>query len=632
MVEESGIVASFAHTARSPASPYYSPEMQPARPRTPRRRPRRGSVERPLDTRLVRGASVVVLAAILLAAFTIARPGSLPPPDLPPAFDGATAASLAAELAARHPDRTPGSPGSLGAARWLTDKLALYGLGVQEDVWRQDVPGLGRVELRNLIAVVPGRTSGAIVVVAHRDNSGRGRGASDNATGTAALVELARPYAAAGTLLERAQPQHTLVFLSTDGGAFGALGAARFARSRLARDALAALTLDGLAGPDRPRLELAGDGSRSPDPALVQTLAARVADEGAGEAARPGLLRQLVDLGVPFAYGEQGPLLGSRIPAVRLTGADDGGRSEAADDPERLDVAQLTRLGRAAEAALGSLDLGAEVVQGSAPSLFLGGRVVRGWALQLVLVAALLPFFAGLLDLVVRCRRLGVAFAPGARALLRHLAVWLAAGLAIVLAAVTGLLPDGPAAPLPPRSQAVSDIPALGLALTVAAAGAVWLLLRRRAGTARPVTAEDELGGYAVALAGLGSITVATALANPFALVFVLPSAYAWLLLPSARGGRGWARDLLYGAGLAGPAVALVSLAHRFALGAGVVPYVLGLAGVGYIPLVTLVLVLCWCAVATQVGAVAAGCYRCDRAERPAVLAPATSPVQARRR
>ena len=45
------------------------------------------------------------------------------------------------------------------------------------------------------------------------------------------------------------RPSHTLVFVSTDGGAFGALGAARFAESSPYRDdALAVISLDAIGG------------------------------------------------------------------------------------------------------------------------------------------------------------------------------------------------------------------------------------------------------------------------------------------------------------------------------------------------------------------------------------------------
>ena len=57
------------------------------------------------------------------------------------------------------------------------------------------MPGLGRVRLRNIAAVAPGQSPDVIVVMAHRDDIGTGPGANDNASGTAALIELARAYA-----------------------------------------------------------------------------------------------------------------------------------------------------------------------------------------------------------------------------------------------------------------------------------------------------------------------------------------------------------------------------------------------------------------------------------------------------
>ena len=59
------------------------------------------------------------------------------------------------------------------------------------------MPASARSRLHNLWAVAPGQSPDAIVVMAHRDDTGVGPGANDNATGTAALVELARDYAQA---------------------------------------------------------------------------------------------------------------------------------------------------------------------------------------------------------------------------------------------------------------------------------------------------------------------------------------------------------------------------------------------------------------------------------------------------
>ncbi len=74
--------------------------------------------------------------------------------------------------------------------------------------------------------------------------------------------------------------------------------------------------------------------------------------------ARPGWLVQLVNLGIPFGYGEQAPFLGREISALRLTTADDGGGDATADTSAGLDRRQFVRLGRAAESILVSLDNG----------------------------------------------------------------------------------------------------------------------------------------------------------------------------------------------------------------------------------------------------------------------------------
>ena len=130
-------------------------------------------------------------------------PAALPPPSLPPTFDGDSALSLAQELSRLHPNRAPGTSGATGAADWLTDKMRFFGfrpnanvhVDAFTDTFEATIPGRGRVPLRNLGFVVKGRSTDTIVVMAHRDDSGLGAGANDNASGTAALLELARIYA-----------------------------------------------------------------------------------------------------------------------------------------------------------------------------------------------------------------------------------------------------------------------------------------------------------------------------------------------------------------------------------------------------------------------------------------------------
>ena len=221
-----------------------------------RRRPRRGSIERPVDGRLYRAALLVLAVPLLLAAFSIRQPTPLPPPPLPPTFDSATTTRLAAALSTQYPDRRPGSSGAAGAAAWFAREMKPFGLPTASDTWEQDVPGLGRVRLQNLWAVAQGKSQDAIVVMAHRDDLGAGPGANDNASGTAALIELARTYARPAPPIQGAvESTHTLVFLSTDGGDYGGVGAERFvAKPPITNRVVAVINLDAIAGAAPARL------------------------------------------------------------------------------------------------------------------------------------------------------------------------------------------------------------------------------------------------------------------------------------------------------------------------------------------------------------------------------------------
>ena len=230
-------------------STYYSPAMATLPPPAERRRPRPGSLARPVNGRLYRGTWLLVALPLLVTAFTVARPGPLPAPQLPPVFDGATALQLAQDLALAHPDRSPGSPDAREAAAWLRGAARALRPERARGPLGGDDPRPGpRASCVNLIAVSPGRSNQTIVVMAHRDNTGAGPGANDNASGTAALIELARSYAttgSAGTPNAAVGTTNTLVFLSTDGGAFGGLGAARFAgRSPYRNRTVAVVNLD----------------------------------------------------------------------------------------------------------------------------------------------------------------------------------------------------------------------------------------------------------------------------------------------------------------------------------------------------------------------------------------------------
>jgi len=557
----------------------------------------------------VRRAALLLVFPLLVLAFTIATPGPFPAQTLPPAFDGASATQLVAELARDFPDREPGTEGSLGAAGWVEERLALYGLPVAEDAWDEDIPGLGTVRLRNLVTVIPGSSSDAILFLAQRDNTGRGPGANDTASGTAALIELGRGFGRLGTIAGRPKPEHTLIFLSSDGGAYGGFGAERFASSSpLRRSVRAVVSLDAIGGSARPRLEISGLAPRSPTPALVRTADVRVADQLGAPPIRPGWLVQLANLGIPFGYGEQAPFLGRKISAIRLTTAGDRGGGAAADTTAGLDRPQFVRLGRAAESILASLDNGIDLAGGTNGYVYLGSRVVRGWAVEFVLLVALVPFFVGVVDLFARARRRRLPLSGALRALRTRLGVWLWVGFAIGLGALAGVFPRGSALPPAPDSPAVTNWPIVGLVVVGIVAALGWWRGRKVLAPRAEPRPDEVLAGYAVSLLALAAVAIATAAISPYALLFLIPSLYAWLWLPQVASAS-WLRDGLYGIGLAGPALALVAVGTQLELGLDTPLYIVSLMTLGFISWPTVLVLIAWASVASQLGALASGRY-----------------------
>src|SRR5919109_197200 len=402
-----------------------------------RRRPRPGSLERPVSTRIYRAVWLAVLVPALVAAFSVGRPVALQQPRLPPSFDGTTASQFAATFARTFPDRSPGSPGGAKAAAWVAARLRDYDFTVERHEFTADVPGLGTRRLANLVAIPPpsgrgvARSQQTIIVMAHRDNYGTSPGANDNVSGTGALLELARAVGSASLA-------HTLVFLSTDGGVYGGLGAAEFAKDpRFARRAVAVINLDSIAGRGPPRIVFAGDTARSPASALVATAEESILDHAEREAEGAGPIAQVIDLAFPFSLYEQAPFIGRGTPAITITTAGERPPSPAGDTLADFRHEPLGELGRSAQALLGSLDSAAEVAQGTESYVYVGTRLVRGWTIQFVLLAALLPFLAATIDLFARCRRRHIRLAPALRSLASRLGIWLWFGVLFLFFAVT---------------------------------------------------------------------------------------------------------------------------------------------------------------------------------------------------
>jgi hypothetical protein len=583
--------------------------MAALRPPPAPRRPRPGSIERPVNGRTYRGTALLVAIPLLIAAFTVATPEELPPSSFPAAFDQQAAVEAARELALQSPFRQPGGDDAANAADWVAERFRSYGFRVQRERFEASIPGLGSLPLQNVYAVVPGRSNETLVVMAHRDNVGISPAANDNASGTGALLELARGYGLRANTAA-ITPAHTIVFLSTDGGAFGGLGAVRFLERSSYRDRLEAVVNLVAVGGRRPlRIEIAGDRPRSPDPTFIQTAASRVEQRVGMEPRRTTAFAQLIDLAFPFSFYEQAPFVGRGVPAVTLTSADERPPRPGTDTLGALVEQRIGQAGGAAEGILGSLDEGGALPGSTATYIWLGPRIIRGWAIKLVLIAALLPFLLAVVDLFARCRRRRIPLAPALRSYRSRLAFWLWTGAVFGLLALLGVWGDGEARPPSPDTDFAGDPPLLALGLLASLSLAGWFIVRERLLPRRPVGSEEELAGQTAALLALGVVALLTVATNPFALIFVLPSLHAWLWLPQVRYRPIWLRGAVLATGLAGPLLLIGSFAWRFELGTDAPWYVVQLAALGYVPIPSIAIGLAWLAAAGQLAAVNTGRY-----------------------
>ena len=82
----------------------------------------------------------------------------------------------------------------------------------------------------------------------------------------------------------------------------------------------------------------------------------------------------------------------------------------------------------------------------------------------------------------------------------------------------------------------------------------------------------------------LALVALVVTAANPYTLLFLLPSLHAWLWLPQLRDRGRAVQAAVYAIGFLGPLLLLGSFAWRFDMGFDAIWYVLALASVGYVP------------------------------------------------
>jgi hypothetical protein len=497
-----------------------------------------------LNGRLYRAAFVPFALALAVVAFSLtARPLPLTSALAPDAFEGAPALTELKSLAAEFPHRRPGSPGDEKLAAKIAQTLEGLGApghgGFQVRTHRFQAQTIdGERTLETVLAQRAGSSgSGAtpIVILAHRDASGAGGAgglpSQAELSGTAALIELARVFAARET-------QRTIVLVSTSGGSGGDAGALDFATGDQSPPAPldAAIVLGDVAGVGerKPFVVPYSDGFGSAPLLLQRTVAGAIMQNVGGDPGAPSAIGQLAHLAFPFATGEQGALNASGIPAVLVQ------VSGEATPPAKEAVSQerLEDFGRAALSAVDALDSAPDIESAPQRGLVLGRKVLPEWATGLLLAALLIPPLLLLADGYARLRRRQGA--RGDRAMIRGLGWTAACALPFLVAAVfakalgrLGALPAVPtigvqASALPFQGPAVRAV--LAVALVLMLGWLAWPWAVRRLGWR--VSPQDDAAGLAM-LTVLLAIGVVVWVFNPYAALLILPALHLWLLLVS---------------------------------------------------------------------------------------------------
>jgi hypothetical protein len=484
-----------------------------------------------LNGRLYRVAFLPFLFALAIAAFSLtARPQPLTSTLAPDAFDGARAFTDLESLTTEFPDRRPGSPGDEALAAHVAHTFeGLGGTGGggfsvrMRHFSAQTISGVR--SLTTVIAQRPGSTSATpIVILANRAAAVRGSEAA--LSGTVALLELARVFAARET-------QRTIVLASVSGGSAGAADFAINVHGPFD----AAIVLGDVAGARerKPFVVPYSDGFGSAPEQLQRTVAASISQETVSDAGAPSVFGQLAHLAFPFTVGEQGPLDASGLPAVLVQVSGESGPpvSTARSPRDGVSRERLEGFGRAVLSAVDALDVAPDISSTMQTGVLLQRKTIPAWALRLLVFALLLPPLLVAADGLARARR---RREPVARWTLWTLACALPFFIAALFASLLGwlgILSAAPAAPVPPSALPFDGSAAravVAVALVLVLAWLVWPVLVRRLGLG--VRPNSDGAGISMLLVLLTVCLVVWAV-NPFAALLLLPASHLWLLVAS---------------------------------------------------------------------------------------------------
>jgi aminopeptidase YwaD len=362
---------------------------------------------------------------------------------MPAQFSGQRAFDLLRETAERFPDRVTGSAADDAAAAWVGARFADLGLEVSDEpfaVWGvRGVSPVQRFAGRNVVGISRGSEPRAVVIGAHRDVvPDTVQGAEDNASGTAAMLELAR-------VLGECPHQLTYVFVSFGAEEIG-LGGSRHYLAHAPLPTALMLSVDMVGRSDGRRLFLA-DGWSLPLAAArylgAQALAADLLDDWPRREwptltrLSPSTIGGVTD-SLPFAVrGQPAVGVGWSTPPYPQAHTE-------ADSIDRLSPASLSRAGQLVERFVRGVDADPTLLAPAEYLLPADGRFVGPGRIRLA--AALLVGFAvaqwGLAVVGLRRRPAPGLWGPLIAASLAT-AAWAGLG-ALVSLALPSDVPPGP--------------------------------------------------------------------------------------------------------------------------------------------------------------------------------------------
>jgi hypothetical protein len=513
-----------------------------------------------IDLRLYRYALLAVPLAAVIAMFSLQ---SVPSPlsgGVPPdAFDPATAAPLAKQIASSSAYPTPGSAADNAMAEQVKQQFsAIDGATVSEQRFSGTFHGHD-VDLRNLIATLPGESDRQIALIAPRDVA-QGSGAVTTAAATAAMLQIADSFSGSSN-------HNTLVFVSTDGSSIGALGAKRFVRDYTDAgllDAAIVLSQPAVQRPAAPLVIPWSTGPQSTASQLDETASSIVSKEAATPAGDEGPLSDLFRLALPAGLGEQGPLVRAGLPAVRISSDGELPLDPGQDTPDNFNTDSFARFGRASLALVLALDASSDVVQ-HGPSGYIGlaGNLLPGWTIALLALALIFPVALAAGSGLATAARSPIEAARGFLWAGLRIGPFLGALVILLATTLVGLMPS-PDFPFDPRIESLGLGGTISVVLAVLAYCAIAFFMRPLRSPS-PAAAESAAPA-AVLIASAAALGVWVV--NPYLGLLVALGLQAWLFA-ATRPGRLAAAGLLL-LGLLPLAALVANLAGRFDAGLGI--------------------------------------------------------------